>query len=57
MANTLRAAVLRFPVGMDVAENLASLIAAIDRLEAGTLAVAPQGALSGYLPQSGFALA
>ncbi len=54
MANSLRAAVLQFPVGMDVAANLECLTACIDQLEAGTLAVAPEGALSGYLPEPGF---
>lgn len=57
MANSLRAAVLQFPVSMDVASNLKRLTAGIDRLDAGTLAVAPEGALSGYLPEPGFVTA
>ncbi len=54
MITSLRTAVLQFPVGMDAAANLARLRAGIDGLEAGTLAVAPEGALSGYLPEPGF---
>ncbi len=57
MANSLRAAVPQFPASMDVASNLERLTAVIDRLEAGTLAVAPGGALSGYLPERGFVTA
>ena len=54
MANSLQAAVLQFPVSMDVASNLECLTVGIDRLGAGTVAVAPEGALSGYLPEPGF---
>jgi predicted amidohydrolase len=39
---------------MDVARNLERLTACIDQLDAGTLAVAPEGALSGYAPEQGF---
>ena len=54
MVNSLKAAVLQFPVGMDVARNLECLTACIEQLDAGTLAVAPEGALSGYAPEPGF---
>ncbi|MGE0596643.1 MAG: carbon-nitrogen hydrolase family protein [Hyphomonadaceae bacterium] len=51
---TVQAHALQFPVTMDVARN----VAAIERLLAdtapGALAIAPEGALSGYLPQPGF---
>jgi len=51
---TLKASVVQLPVTMDVAANLAALSAGIDGLEAGTLVVAPEGLLSGYLPEPGF---
>jgi predicted amidohydrolase len=54
MVNSLRAAVLQFPISMDVASHLKRLTACIDRLDAGTIAVAPEGALSGYAPDPGF---
>ena len=54
MVNSLQTAVLQFPVGMDAARNLACLTAGIAQLDAGTLAVAPEGALSGYAPEPGF---
>ena len=54
MAASLRASVVQLPVTMDVAANLASLTAAIGDLEAGRLVVAPEGVLSGYLPEPGF---
>ena len=51
---TIKAAVLQFPVGMDIAANLAHLSAALAELPPDTLAVAPEGALSGYLPTPDF---
>ena len=54
MVNSLRTAVVQFAVGMDVARNLECLAACVDQLDAGTLAVAPEGALSGYAPEPGF---
>ncbi len=43
MVTSLRTAVLQSPAGMDVAASLARLRAGIAGLEAGTLAVAPEG--------------
>ncbi len=54
MITSLWTAVRQFPAGMDVAASLARLRAGIDGLEAGTLAVAPEGTLSCYLPEPGF---
>jgi predicted amidohydrolase len=54
MVNSLQTAVLQFPVSMDAGRNLERLTACIDQLDAGTLAVAPEGALSGYAPEPGF---
>ncbi|GLS20526.1 hypothetical protein GCM10007874_35430 [Labrys miyagiensis] len=51
---TIQAAVLQFPVTMDIAANLAHLSAAIAALPPETLAVAPEGTLSGYLPTPDF---
>jgi predicted amidohydrolase len=50
----IRAAAVQFKVGMDVAENLAALETLLAPLAAGTLAVAPEGALSGYRPEPDF---
>lgn len=54
MTFSVQAAVLQFPVTMDVAANIASLAAGIERLPSGVLAIAPEGALSGYQPRPGF---
>ena len=53
MAN-VRAAALQFPVTMNVVENFTRLVAGADRLEAGSIGVAPEGVLSGYLPEPSF---
>jgi predicted amidohydrolase len=50
----MHVATIQFPVRMDVAENLHDLAAALRGLEPGTLAVAPEGSLSGYEPVPGF---
>ena len=50
----LQASVVQFPVTMDLAANLARLTEALGVLERGGLAVAPEGALSGYAPLPGF---
>jgi predicted amidohydrolase len=52
MAFQVRAAVIQFPVTMDIAANLGSLSTALEALDSGTFAVAPEGALSGYLPEN-----
>jgi predicted amidohydrolase len=57
MAFQVRAAVIQFPVTMDIAANLGSLSTALEALDSGTFAVAPEGALSGYLPEPGFVTA
>jgi predicted amidohydrolase len=49
----MRVAAIQFPVLMDVAANLQHLEAAVGSLPPGTFAVAPEGALSGYLPEPG----
>ena len=54
MVKALQAAILQLPVRMDITRNLECLIAGLDQLHAGALAVAPEGALSGYLPDPGF---
>ncbi|WP_413992657.1 carbon-nitrogen hydrolase family protein [Labrys okinawensis] len=51
---TIQAAVLQFPVTMDIGANLAHLSTALAELPPETLAVVPEGALSGYLPTSDF---
>jgi predicted amidohydrolase len=51
---TILAAALQFRVSMDVARNLATLEKLLEPLPAHVLAVAPEGALSGYLPEAGF---
>lgn len=48
MSTYVQAAVLQFPVTLDVDANLARLLAALERLDAGTLSIGPEGALSGY---------
>ena len=50
----LHAAALQFPITMNGADNLAALEALLAPLPRGTLAVAPEGALSGYLPEPHF---
>lgn len=50
----MRAAAIQFPVTMDVPANLAALECAVRNLRPGSLAVAPEGALSGYEPVAGF---
>ena len=47
----MRVAAIQMPVLMDVAVNLHVLKSAVDSLKPGTLAVAPEGTLSGYLPE------
>ena len=51
--NRMRVAAIQMPVLMDVAMNLQHLKAAVNSLQPGTLAVAPEGCLSGYLPEPG----
>ena len=51
---TLFAAALQFHVSMDVPRNLDTLQRLLDPLPPDALAVAPEGALSGYLPEPGF---
>ncbi len=48
------AVAIQFPVRMNVAANLADLAVALEHLEPGALAVAPEGSLSGYEPRPGF---
>lgn len=50
----MRVAAIQFPVRMDVGSNLHDLQAAVAALAPQTLAVAPEGSLSGYLPKQGF---
>lgn len=50
----INAAVLQLRVSMDIAANVAALERLLATLPANTLAVAPEGTLSGYLPQAGF---
>lgn len=47
-------AALQFPVSMDVSANLAKLESLLNELPKGALAVTPEGALSGYLPEPDF---
>jgi predicted amidohydrolase len=47
----IHAAVLQFPVTMDPDRNLDALSCLVETLPADALAVAPEGALSGYLPR------
>lgn len=53
-AATVGAAVLQFPITMDIAANMAALETLLMSLPAGTFAVAPEGVLSGYLPKPNF---
>lgn len=50
----VNAAALQFQIAMDVGRNLSTLERLIEPLPQGTLAVAPEGSLSGYLPEPGF---
>ncbi len=52
--NTIFAAALQFRVSMDVARNFEALERLLDPLPPHALAVAPEGTLSGYLPEAGF---
>lgn len=52
--SSVQATALQFPVTMDVAENLAKLVAGVCGLDTGGIVVAPEGVLSGYLPMPGF---
>lgn len=49
----IQAAALQFKVTMDVTQNVDALESLMEPLAPGTLAVAPEGALSGYLPEPG----
>lgn len=53
-SSTIFAAALQFHISMDVARNLKALERLLDPLPTHALAVAPEGALSGYLPEPGF---
>jgi predicted amidohydrolase len=46
----LSAAILQFPILMDIDRNMAALEGLVSTLRPDTLAIAPEGALSGYLP-------
>src|SRR5262245_33071553 len=48
------AAALQFPISMDISSNVSALERLIEPLPNHTLVVAPEGALSGYLPQPAF---
>jgi predicted amidohydrolase len=50
----MHAAAIQLPVTMDVRANLLDLKTAIMALPRGSIAVAPEGCLSGYLPRAGF---
>lgn len=50
----MRVAAVQCPIRMDVDSNLRELEAAVATLAPQTLAVAPEGLLSGYLPEPGF---
>lgn len=50
----MRVAAVQCPVRMDVGTNLRELERAVERLAPHTLVVAPEGLLSGYLPEPGF---
>lgn len=49
----MRLAAIQMPILMDVRTNLRHLTAALESLPPETLAVAPEGCLSGYLPEPG----
>ncbi len=53
-ALSISAAVLQLCVEMDIAANMAALERLVASLPPDTLAVAPEGVLSGYLPKPGF---
>lgn len=55
-APSINAAVLQLRVTMDIAANLAALERLLAPLPAHTIAVAPEGALSGYLPEPHFVI-
>lgn len=50
----MRVAAVQCPVLMDIGANLRALEAAVSPLAPGALVVAPEGLLSGYLPEPGF---
>ena len=50
----MQVAAFQCPVRMDVSANLGDLEAALSTLNPQTLIVAPEGLLSGYLPEAGF---
>lgn len=52
--NQIQAAALQFSVSMDVRRNVANLESLLGRLPSGVVAIAPEGSLSGYLPDPGF---
>ncbi|MEQ1492568.1 MAG: carbon-nitrogen hydrolase family protein, partial [Terricaulis sp.] len=52
--STISAAALQFHISMDVSRNLETLERLLDPLPPHALAVAPEGTLSGYLPEPGF---
>jgi predicted amidohydrolase len=52
--HSIAAAALQFAVGMDVGRNVSILERLMEEVPRGGFAVAPEGALSGYLPKSGF---
>ncbi len=49
--STIHAAVVQFPITMDLDRNVDALTRLVETLPTGALAVAPEGALSGYLPR------
>ena len=53
----IQVAAVQIKVSMNVAQNLAALEALLEPLAPGVLAVAPEGSLSGYLPEPGFVTA
>jgi len=52
--SVISAGALQFRVSMDVARNLETLERLLEQIPTHALAVAPEGALSGYLPEPGF---
>ena len=52
--SNLTAEALQFHISMDMSRNLETLERLLDPLPPHALAVAPEGALSGYLPEPGF---
>jgi predicted amidohydrolase len=53
-SGTILAAALQFHISMNVTRNLTTLERLLDPLPPHAIAVAPEGALSGYLPEPGF---